>query len=185
MILHNDICSINISIDTTYTVESTDNKPYDLVINPRHLKHSDMYKAFSIQIDLFSKTISIALIGDFYSYDKDCAVLEDKILTILQNDAIVQLNINDGTMIKFKEFDCFGCNYGIYRVQNGYIVYGEIEIIMLDFNFNKKWSFSGKDIFVSMSDKKAFELCENSIKLHDFEGNFYEIDFSGKLISEV
>ena len=56
---------------------------------------------------------------------------------------------------------------------------------MLDFEFNKKWEFSGKDIFVSISDKMAFELCENSIKLHDFEGDFYEIDFSGKLISEV
>lgn len=33
MILQNDICDVNISIDTTYTVESTDNKPYDLVIN--------------------------------------------------------------------------------------------------------------------------------------------------------
>lgn len=98
---------------------------------------------------MFSKVISIALIGDFYSYDKDCAVLEDKILTILQNDTVVQLDINDGAMINFKEFDCFGCNYGIYRVQNGYIIYGEIEIIMLDLNFDKKWSFSGKDIFVS------------------------------------
>ena len=77
MILQNDICNVNISIDAIYTAESTDNKPYDLVINPRHLKHSDMYKAFSIQIDLFSKTISIVLIGDFYSYDIDCAVLED------------------------------------------------------------------------------------------------------------
>ena len=27
------------------------------------------------------------------------------------------------------------------------------------------------------------ELCENSIKLYDFEGDFYEIDFSGKLPS--
>ena len=181
----NNICNVNITIDTTYTVESTDNKSYDLVINPRHLRHSDNYTVFSVQINLFSKTINIALIGDFYSYEEDCAVLEDEILTILQNDAIVQLNINDGNMINFKEFDCFGCNYGIYRVQNGYIVYGEIEITMLDFDFNKKWSFSGKDIFVSMSDKKAFELCENSIKLHDFEENFYEIDFSGKLISGV
>lgn len=144
-----------------------------------------MYNVFSVQIDLFSKIISIALIGSLYSSDKDCAVLEDKTLTILQNDSIVQLNVNDGTMINFKEFDCFGCNYGIYRIQNGYIVYGEIDIIMLDFEFNKKWEFSGKDIFVSISDKKAFELCENSIKLHDFEGDFYEIDFSGKLISEV
>ena len=144
-----------------------------------------MYNVFSVQIDLFSKTISIALIRSLYSSDKDCAVLEDKTLTILQNDSIVQLNVNDGTMINFKEFDCFGCNYGIYRIQNGYIVYGEIDIIMLDFEFNKKWEFSGKDIFVSISDKMAFELCENSIKLHDFEGDFYEIDFSGKLISEV
>ena len=180
MVLQNDICNVNITIDTTYTVESTDNKPYDLIINPRHLGHSDMYKVFSVQINLFSKIIDIALIGDFYSYEKDCAVLEDELLTILQNDAIVQLNIIDGTMTNFKEFDCFGCNYGIYRVQNGYIIYGEIEIIMLDLKFNKKWSFSGKDIFVSMSEKKAFEIYENSIKLHDFEGNFYEIDFSGK-----
>lgn len=185
MILQNNICNVNITIDTTYTVESTDNKPYDLVINPRHLRHYDMYKTFSIQIALSRGTINIALICDFYSYVEDCAVLEDKILTILQNGAIVQLNVNDGTMINFKEFDCFGCNYGIYRVQNGYIIYGEIEIIMLDLNLNKKWSFSGKDIFVSMSEKKAFELCEDSIKLHDFEGNFYEIDFSGKLKSEV
>ena len=59
MILQNDICDVNISIDTTYTVESTDNKPYDLVINPRHLKHSDMYKVFAVQINLHSKTISI------------------------------------------------------------------------------------------------------------------------------
>ena len=61
-----------------------------------------MYNVFSVQIDLFSKTISIALIGSLYSSDKDCAVLEDKTLTILQNDSIVQLNVNDGTMINFK-----------------------------------------------------------------------------------
>lgn len=185
MTVQNDICNVNISIDETYTVESTDNKPYDLVINPRNLRHNDMYKIFSIHIDLFSHTISIALVGDYYSYDVDCAILENNVLTILQNDTIVQLNIKDGTMVNFKEFDCFGCNYGIYRVEKGYIIYGEIEITMLDFDFNKRWSFYGKDIFVSMSEKKAFELLDNSIKLHDFENNFYEIDFSGNLIREV
>lgn len=56
---------------------------------------------------------------------------------------------------------------------------------MLDFNFNKKWSFSGRDVFVSVSRRKPFELCENSIKLYDFEDNFYEIDFMGNLISEI
>lgn len=79
----------------------------------------------------------------------------------------------------------FGCNYGIFRVQNGYIIYGEIEILMLDFEFNKKWAFSGKDIFVSISGKKSFELCENSIRLYDFEDNYYEIDYMGNLIMEL
>lgn len=143
-----------------------------------------MYRVFAIRIDLPYKTLNIALVGDFYSYVEDCAVLEGEILSVLQNDVVVQLNIKNGTVINYKELDSFGCNYGIYRVQNGYIIYGEIEITMLDLDLNKKWSFSGKDIFVSMSEKKAFELCKNSIRLYDFEENFYEIDFSGKLISE-
>lgn len=185
MLLQNNICNIKISVDETYTVESADNNFYDLVLNPRHYKKNNMYKTFSIRIDLFYEVIRVALVGDFYSYDTDCAILDDKVLTILQNDAIVQIRISDGSLLLYKEFDCFGCNYGIYKVKNDYIIYGEIEITMLDSKFNKKWTFSGRDIFVSMSKKKSFELCDKSIKLHDFEDNYYEIDFDGKLISET
>lgn len=53
---------------------------------------------------------------------------------------------------------------------------------MLDFNFAKKWSFSGKDIFVSLTEKNCFEPKENSICLYDFEDHYYEIDYNGKLI---
>lgn len=185
MLLQNQICQIKISIDETYTVESSDNIFYNIVLNPHYFKKNDMYKTFSIKIDLFYKEICVALIGSFYSYDTDCALLDNEILTILQNDAIVQINIIDGSLILYKEFDCFGCNYGIYKVKSDYIIYGEIEIIMLDSKFNKKWTFSGRDIFVSMSKKKSFELCEQSIKLYDFEDNFYEVDFGGKLIRET
>ncbi len=185
MILQNDLCNINISIDETYTIGSVDNKPYDLVINPKHLKHYDMYKVFKLQIDLFYKMFVIALIGDFYIYSTDCAVLEEQVLTILQNNAIIQLDINDGTIRNFKELDNCGCNFGVYKIKKGYIIYGEVEITMLDFDFNKKWSFSGKDIFVSISNKNTFELCDNSIKLYDFEDNFYEIDFLGRLVSKI
>lgn len=191
MILQNDICNINISVDETYTVDSADNKSYDLVINPWHLKHGDVYKAFSIEIDLFYKTVRIVLIGDFYSYADDsfgfganCAILEESVLTVLQNNAIVQIDVNNGTLLRFKMFECFGSNYGIYKVKSGYIIYGEIELTMLDFDFSKKWSFMGKNIFKSGGGKKSFELCEDSVKLYDFENNFYEIDFMGNLIAE-
>ena len=52
----------------------------------------------------------------------------------------------------------------------------------LDFNFNKVWGFYGRDIFVSMNNKKAFEISNNKIKVYDFEDNYYELDFDGNEI---
>ncbi len=184
MLLQNDICKVNIAMDDTYTLKSADNKRYDLELNPCHFTRNDSYKVFSITIDLFYKKQSIAFVCDFYSYDTDCALLEKNILTILSNDTIVQIDVIQGNIVSFRKLDESGCHFGIYKVKNGYIIYGEIEIIMLDFDFHKIWSFSGKDIFVSITDKQPIELCENSIKLYDFEDNFYEIDYDGNLISE-
>lgn len=53
---------------------------------------------------------------------------------------------------------------------------------MLDSDFKKQWSFSGRYIFVSVSNRESFTICENSICLYDFENNYYEIDFNGKQI---
>lgn len=185
MLLENNICKIKICEDTTYTLESTDNKNYDLILNPQNLKRSSLYKVFSIYIDLFYEIISIALVGELYSDDTDCAILDKNILTILQNDVIVQINIYDASLLLFKEIGSFGCNFGIHKVKEGYIIHGEIEITMLDFQFNKKWVFSGRDIFVSISGNNPFQLCNDSIKLYDFEDNFYEINYNGQLVSKT
>lgn len=182
MILENEKCHIEIEIDETYTVESTDNRFYDLTLNPGNYRHSDVCKTLSIHVDLFPNEFCIALIGPFYTYESDCAVLDDEILTVLQDNTITQINVSYGSIVRHIKFDCFGCNYGLYKVNKGYIIFGEMEIMMLDFDFVKKWSFSGRDIFVSVSGKKPFQICEDSICLYDFENNYYEIDFEGKLI---
>lgn len=182
MEFQNDFCIVRITIDSTYTVQSSDNKKYDLILNPENYKYNDYYKTLSIHINLFDSEMDIALVGDFFSYDYDCAILDGKVLTIMQNDTISQINVNHGKLLLHKKFECFGSNFGLYRVSKGYIVYGETEITMLDFDFNKKWEFSGKDIFVSHTEKKAFELCENCIKLYDWNDDYYELDLDGKLI---
>lgn len=41
-----------------------------------------------------------------------------------------------------------------------------------------------KDIFASVSGKEPFELCEDRIKLYDFEDNYYEIDFWGIILTD-
>ena len=56
---------------------------------------------------------------------------------------------------------------------------------MLDKSFNLIWQFWGKDIFASSIRKETFILCENSIKLYDFDNNFYELDFDGKIVKEI
>lgn len=183
MILENEKCHIEIKIDETYTVDSADNRHYDVTLNPGHYRHSDVCKTLSIHVDLFSDEFCIALIGPFYTSEYDCAVLDDEILTVLQDDTITQIDISDGSIVRHIKFDCFGCNYRLHKVNKGYIVLGEIEITMLDFDFVKKWSFAGKDIFVLVSaGKTPLQIREDSICLYDFEDNFYEIDFEGNLI---
>ena len=182
MVLDNETCHVEIKADETYTVDSTDNRHYDVVLNPCNFKKSDMTKTFSIHVKLFESEFCIALVGPFYSCDDNCAVLEDETLTVLQDNTITQIKVTDGTIIRHIKLDCFGCNFAIHRVENGYIVYGEIEITMLDIDFIKKWSFSGKDIFVSIDGKQPFEIRDDIICLYDFEDNYYEIDFEGKSI---
>ena len=89
---------------------------------------------------------------------------------------ITKINIMDGSIIRQIELDCWPCTYGIYKIKKGYIIYGELEVIMLDFNFNELWRFSGADIL------NYFELCEDKIKLSDWQNNNYEIDFDGNSI---
>ena len=178
---HNDYI-VKIDMDYTYTVDSTDNRCYDVILNPYNYRHGDLTKTLAIDISLPSKHHSIALIGSYMIGDSDCAILENDILTVLLDQIIVQINILNGSIVNHIELDCLGCNFAIYRVENGYIIYGECEITMLGVDFSKKWAFSGKDIFASVSGKLPFEIKDNLICLYDFEDNYYEIDFEGNHI---
>lgn len=184
MYLENEKCSIEIIVDKSYIIDSADNRYYDVILNPGKYKRSDFYKAFGIYIHLPTRELSLVLIGAYDSSSVECAILEDEILTVLQNDHIVQISTETGEVIQYIALDCFGCNFAIFKVDMGYIIHGEIEITMLDFELHKKWAFSGRDIFVSVSGKQAFEIKGDQIYLCDFEDNAYVLDFEGKLINK-
>ena len=178
--LQNEKYHINITTAHTYIEESADNRRYDYILNPNKLGRNNMYRTLCISVT-GAKNAEIALVGDYYTSDSDCAILEGDILTVLQNDYISQINLDSVQVVAGYKVDVFGTTFAIYRMSDGYLIYGEIEIIKLDDGFNVVWTFSGRDIFVSISGKQAFELTEQSIKLYDFEDNFYELDFDGKL----
>ena len=181
--LQNEKYSVRITTAHTYIEESADNRSYDYILNPNKLGRNNMYRTLCISVT-GTKNAEIALVGDYYTSDIDCAILEDNILTVLQNDYISQIDLETVQIIAGYELDVLGTTFSIYRMSDGYLIYGEIEIIKFDNEFNVAWKFSGRDIFVSITDKNAFELTDRSIQLYDFEDNFYEIDFNGNLIRE-
>lgn len=184
MTLTNEYCEITLYVDTTYTIDSADNVHYDEVFNPDKYDVNDEYSALVVNFDWFDRQKSIVLISFLYTDYSDFAVLEGDLLTVMQEDLFTQFNVRDGSIIRSVRISCYGCNFGIYRVTGGYIIYGELEVFMLDEDFQRKWEFWGSDIFITNSSHIPFELCEKSIKLYDWEDNYYELDYNGKLIGE-
>ena len=83
MILNNEVYEIEIVVDETYTINSTDNNHYDYVYNPYELGDNDFINVYSIKIKSNEKVINIALIGGLYSNIDNCAVLHNAVLIVL------------------------------------------------------------------------------------------------------
>ena len=180
MHLQNANYVIDISEDETYTLQSVDNKHYDYIYNPCKLTRNNYIKTFSIRVSNGQAEHSIALIGSYFCSVHDCAVLDRMILTVLMNNAVSQIDIHEKQLIRYQILGEHNTNFAIYQIADGYILYGEMQITKLDFQLKKIWDFSGADIFVNPDGLPAFQLEKDRIKLHDWNGTYYELNFDGK-----
>lgn len=106
-------------------------------------------------------------------------------LIVVQFDQISQISLPDGRLIHRQRIDCPGGCLGFYPLKDGYLLHGEDAIVMLDEQLNTRWSFSGADIFASVTGKDAFILDNEKILLWDFQDNYYELDLSGRLLRHI
>ena len=73
--------------------------------------------------------------------------------------------------------------FEIVPYQDDYITHGEVEISRLNRQGEILWQFSGKDIFVSPTERTpSFTLTPKGIELIDFNYESYLIDYQGKII---
>ena len=72
--------------------------------------------------------------------------------------------------------------FELYRYGDSYIIYGELDIIRVEANFETSWVFSGSEIFVTMDDQAPFEMSNDRIILRDWDNNYYEVDYNGNLL---
>ena len=179
MFVENEIYKINICKDETFTVDSADNKPYDLVFNPSNMDRSDYYKTLSICIDVNGSQKHLALIGSLYAGDEDIAVLKDKDLIVLMNTMLTVIDCNALTIKSCKTISDFGVYFSLHKFDDGYVVYGELDIIKLSAELETDWSFSGADIFVTLDGRCSFYIEDDTICLIDWNGTEYKIDKYG------
>lgn len=179
-VLENDRFCVEIGLDSSFALDSADNKRYDKVYNPCALMGRDMYQTLSLFVD-GEKSLELALIVDARLTRGDFAVLEGGLLTILHFDHITRIDLNT-ELIQSAGLDVAGETFSLYRLEVGYLVHGECEIIRLNDDLAPLWTFSGYDVFVSISGKSSLELTRRTIRLNDFSDNYYELDYDGNVL---
>lgn len=184
MILLTKQYNVEITVDYTYTLNSSDNKYYNYIFKSCKTIDKTNFKAFSIKICNKNKKITIALLGDFYSSCEKCAVINKDLLIILMNNIVSVIDIKHIRLVKTLKVSDYCC-FSICPFSNGYIIHGELDIVFINNEFNKEWLFSGRNIFTTSDETDIFEIYDDRIKVKDWEGFIYTIDSNGKLITAI
>ena len=187
--LENDDCKVVITIDDTvddaYASDADFVSRYDIVLDPYVYPRGAGCKAYAIHVIWKDRQYTAALIGDGHCFDRNCAVIEGDVLTILQGWEVTQFNVTAAQIIRTVAIDTPAPNFEIHKVGRGYLIHGEMDITMLNDKLEKVWSFSGRDIFVSPSGKRELAIKSDRICLYDWEDNYYEVDLNGNMIRLV
>ena len=194
MLIKNEIYSVELSIDKDWNWLPEDRERYDYIYDltaGKTVDNRDLYDTVSIFCTYNDKMhIRIAIAGCFcYSCIRQHpVVLEGDVLTLQLNSDIVQIALKDGQMLRHIDLDTIGFSPGdcfaIYSTKYGFIVYGELDIVMLNRELKVLWTFDGADIFALPDcQKDAFILHEDTVELYDWLGNYYEVRLaSGELV---
>jgi hypothetical protein len=70
--------------------------------------------------------------------------------------------------------------FGIYKMNDDFIIHGELDISRINKNGRIIWQNGGSDIFTTM-DGYDFEIIENDIFVKSWDGRNYKWDYNGKI----
>ena len=127
------------------------------------------------------KSVAIAATGGNTGIHENSALIDINQLLICCSNSIFCLSIPDLTLLWCTPTDQATC-FGIYNLQDTYIIHGEFEISRLDKTGNILWQQSGADIFITPEGKYDFTITENYILVSDWDHRKYKFDFNGQII---
>ena len=177
--------TVEVFNDSTFSVNSNDN--LNVYKNIYFGEDAEKYPSSKHDIRLIEndEEIDNCLIigsGGGTSINENSSILDNDNLLICCSDSVFSISILDLKLNWVKKLDMATC-FKIFRIENDFVVHGELEISRIDSFGNIIWQFGGADIFVSLDEEDSFQLNDNHIVLKDFTGTSYMIDFDGEILN--
>lgn len=174
---------IEVFNDESYTPGSSDNITS---YNIEYIDNKDEFRINQHGIRVFENAVEIssAVIGGHgggTTVHKNSYIIKNYSILICCGSMVYSLSIPTLKLNWKKQLDMATC-FGIYEFDDDFIIHGEVEISRLTKNGEIKWQFSSRDIFVTLDEKRSFDIVGKTIKLIDFENYEYVIDGNGKEI---
>ncbi|WP_114940277.1 hypothetical protein [Mucilaginibacter endophyticus] len=119
--------------------------------------------------------------GGATTIHQNSAVIRNDTIFICCGNTIYSLNLPELDLNWYKETDAGTC-FGIHQFNDDLLIHGEIDILRISDDGVVKWSFSARDIFVTIDGTKSFEISGTEIHLRDFEGYNYILNEKGETI---
>lgn len=104
-----------------------------------------------------------------------CSIFEENHFLICCSDKIFCLTIPELDLFWIANADHATC-FEIFKIEDGYIVHGELEISRLDKTGAIVWQYSGPDIWTTPSGKDDFVISGNEIEAINWDGGKFKID---------
>lgn len=183
--LHVKDYDISIREEPPYSFRSADNKYYDKVhcLVEQDYEYAPKTVCVRVEKDCFVK--EAALIVSYHALIENCTLPAGDCVFLMLDNILCLLCPDTLELVKKAVINPVGAMFAAYAYETDFILYGEVEIYRIAQDLMVLWTFSGRDIFVRyMGEEPAFEMRSDRICLYDFEDNYYEIDYDGKVIND-
>lgn len=181
--LNFDNYNIEILNDESYAINSADNNfNYDFVYcDDEATKYQSTKHGVKIfQGDEVYKSAIVCAVAGSTLIHKNSALIEGSQIYVCCANKVFCLSLPDLQLKWVTKVDWATC-FGIYKIDNGLITHGELQVTRVDMNGTIIWEKGLRDIILTLDGKDSFILHKDYIELEDFVHNKYRLDFNGKL----
>lgn len=107
-------------------------------------------------------------------------VSEDR-LVICCADTVFALGLPELQLLWKQVADSATC-FGVYRLEDDYVVHGELQITRLSKDGSIIWQYSGSDIWTTPDAVDVFSIHDGYLLVTDWNYDRHKLDFDGQLV---